>query len=110
MPMQAVRVAPLLLVAAVAVVITRPASLAAQIPERFENLKVLPADIPRDSLVQIMRSWSFSLGVRCGYCHEGTEGNFNFKSDAKPEKEKARFMVRMTRDLNTRVLTQLSDR
>jgi hypothetical protein len=45
------------------------APLSAQVPERFENLKVLPRDISRDSLTQIMRNFSFSLGVRCQYCH-----------------------------------------
>src|SRR5919202_4175897 len=53
-----------------------PASAAAQmqIPEKFENLKVLPKDIPRDTLVQVMRTFAMSLGVRCTYCHATEPG------------------------------------
>src|SRR5215212_8439951 len=91
--------------------------LAAQIPERFENLKVLPRDIPRDSLVAIMRNFSMSLGVRCNYCHverpaaqPGGRETFNFASDDKAPKEKARFMIRMTQNLNGQVLPQVPHR
>ena len=88
---------------------------AAQIPERFENLKVLPRDIPRDSLIQIMRGFAMSLGVRCQYCHvqrQGADGreSFDFKSDDKAPKDKARFMMRMVRELNTQVLPQVPHR
>jgi photosynthetic reaction center cytochrome c subunit len=86
------------------------APAAAQIPERFENLQVLPKDIPRDSLLQIMRAFSFSLGVRCQHCHVGEEGRMDFDSDDKEAKRTARFMMRMTRDLNANVLAQLADR
>ena len=47
---------------------------AAQIPEKFVNLQVLPKDLARDSLVQIMRGFSFALGVRCQHCHSGGDG------------------------------------
>jgi hypothetical protein len=87
---------------------------AAQIPQRFENLQVLPKDVPRDTLIQIMRGFSFALGVRCEHCHvqarEDTAERIVFKSDDKKEKRTARFMMRMVRDLNTNVLTQLPDR
>ncbi|HEV7587555.1 MAG TPA: c-type cytochrome [Longimicrobium sp.] len=88
---------------------------AAQIPERFENLKVLPRDIPRDSLLQVMRGFAMSLGVRCQYCHvqrQGADGRetFDFKADDKAPKDKARFMMRMVRDLNTQVLPQVPHR
>lgn len=96
-------------------------SAAAQIPERFENLQVLPRDIPRDSLVAIMRGFTSALGVRCTYCHVEREGaaespagggglNLIFASDAKPPKNKARFMLRMTDSLNTAVLPRVPDR
>ena len=51
-----------------------PARAAGQIPEKFENLQYFPKDIPRDSLVQTMRGFSFALGVRCHYCHAGGDG------------------------------------
>jgi hypothetical protein len=104
------RFAPLVLLIAAA---ASPA--AAQIPDRFENLKVLPRDIPRDSLVQIMRGFSLALGVRCVYCHvapEGTTGleGVDFDADDRRPKRTARFMMTMVRDLNSRTLAELPDR
>ena len=92
-----------------------------QVPEKFENLKVLPADIPRDTLVQVMRGISMSLGVRCQYCHVPAEPGaaaaggggmerLHFASDEKPAKNTARFMMRMTDSLNRVVLAALPDR
>ena len=45
------------------------AAAGAQIPDKFENLQVLPKDIPKDQLVQTMRSFANALGVRCVHCH-----------------------------------------
>jgi hypothetical protein len=110
--MRRIALAPVL---AAALVLAGAVPAAAQVPERFENLKVLPRDIPRDSLIQIMRGFSMSLGVRCQYCHvqrQGADGRevTDFKSDDKEAKEKARFMMRMTRDLNTQVLPRVPHR
>jgi len=86
----------------------------AQIPEKFENLQVLPKDIPRDSLIQTMRRITGSLGVRCSYCHSGGDGQslqgVNFAADDKPAKKKARFMLAMTDTLNRVTLAMLPDR
>ena len=50
---------------------------AGQIPDRFTNLQVLPEDIPRDSLVSLMRSFTFATGLRCDGCHVmGENGSF----------------------------------
>jgi hypothetical protein len=95
------------------------ASAGAQIPETFENLQVLPKDIPRDTLIAIMRGFAGSLGVRCTYCHVERDGpapagagglNLNFASDTKPPKNKARFMLRMTDSLNRVILPRVPDR
>jgi tetratricopeptide (TPR) repeat protein len=110
------RIRPLALVPLVAALLAaRPA--AAQIPDHFENLKVLPKDIPRDTLVAIMRGFTTSLGVRCNYCHVATppaqpggREQMNFASDDKPTKDKARFMMRMVQTLNTQVLPQVPHR
>jgi tetratricopeptide (TPR) repeat protein len=84
---------------------------AAQIPEKFTNLKFFPQDIKRDSLVNIMRGFSFALGVRCQYCHVGGDGmsfaGVEFAKDDDPDKLKARFMLRMVDSLNRVVLPQL---
>jgi hypothetical protein len=108
------RVLRRVVVAVCAAVAVGPTAVGAQIPQRFENLKVLPTDIPRDTLIQIMRGFSFALGVRCEYCHvqvkEDTAERFVFKSDDKKAKRTARFMMRMVRGLNDTTLAQLPDR
>ncbi len=88
--------------------------LAAQIPEKFENLQFFPKDITRDSLVQAMRGFSFALNVRCQHCHAGGDGvsfaGVNFASDDKDAKRKARFMLKMVDQLNTQTLAGLEKR
>ena len=105
----------LVLAGIVLIAATRPAG--AQIPEKFENLKVLPKDISRDQLTAVMRSFAGGLGVRCQYCHElkpGAQGDgldaFDFKSDRKPTKDKARLMMRMVGTINDSLLSKLPDR
>ncbi len=97
---------------------------AAQAPEKFENLKVLPQDITRDSLFQVMRGFTYALGVRCQFCHvtepapagtpPGPGGapaeRLVFKADDKVEKRTARFMLRMVDSLNHAILPTLPDR
>src|SRR5215210_3178876 len=80
-----------------------------------QNLKVLPKDIPRDSLQQIMRGFTVALGVRCQYCHvENPDTTARqrvlFASDDKMQKRTARFMLRMTDSLNRVVLAALPER
>lgn len=84
-------------------------SSSAQIPDKFENLKVLPKDISKAELVSIMRSFSFALGVRCGECHAsvmadtGRTDQHDFASDEKADKETARHMMRMVRSINEQI-------
>jgi hypothetical protein len=99
--------------AGLALVFVAASTVSAQIPQRFENLQVLPRDIPRDTLVAIMRGFTASLGVRCTYCHIEREGaapaggggglNLNFASDSLANKRKARWMLHMTDSINTRL-------
>ena len=74
------------------------------IPEKFTNLQVLPKDITRAELVQMMRGFSGQTGSRCSHCHLGEEGNdlstYDFASDARPLKATARKMMLMTRAIN----------
>src|SRR5690554_7142113 len=35
----------------------------------WKNLKVLPHDITKDSLMGLMRGYNKALGVKCVYCH-----------------------------------------
>lgn len=63
-------------------------------PKRPEpkNLKLLEPT----NLMPTMRAFSSSLGVECNHCH--VQGNF--ASDEKPQKETARRMIVMERDIN----------
>jgi hypothetical protein len=42
---------------------------AAQFPDKFTNLKVLPKDISKRELESTMRGFAFALSVRCDHCH-----------------------------------------
>ncbi|HXP52727.1 MAG TPA: c-type cytochrome [Bacteroidia bacterium] len=70
----------------------------------FKNLQVLPKDITDKQLHAVMREYSISLGVRCGFCHarvsDTTKKELDFASDAKDEKKIARHMMQMTAYLN----------
>ena len=83
-------------------------------PTKLQNLKVFPADVPVRALLDTMASFTRALGVRCTYCHVGEEGqplsSFDFPSDKKPEKAKAREMLRMVGAINGDYLTKLADR
>jgi hypothetical protein len=76
------------------------------------NIKVLPKDITGDDIIKLMRQYEGDLGVNCEYCHAQNPQtkHIDFPSDANPVKEKARVMIKMTDDLNTKYLAQLSDR
>jgi len=62
--------------------------------ETKKNIVVLRG-VPSSQLIPIMTVMANSLGVACTYCHEP-----EWESDAKPAKEAARRMIRMTRAIN----------
>src|SRR5262245_2255564 len=73
-------------------------------PEHPKNLKVLGPDKAGEKLRPIMTGFTRALGVRCTYCHVGEEGKplstYDFASDANPNKDRAREMLRMLGDIN----------
>jgi hypothetical protein len=76
-------------------------------PIKYTNLKVLPKNISSRELQSIMADdFEDGLGVSCGFCHTNAKDGhgLDFASDAKPEKEISRTMMRMTLDLNKRWL------
>lgn len=83
-------------------------------PQRTKNLKVLPSDIPIRALLDSMSGFTRALGVRCSFCHVGNEGEplskYDFAADDKPEKQKAREMLRMVSAINGEHLTKLGTR
>ena len=70
----------------------------------WKNLKVLPQNISEDSLKGLMRGYNDALGVKCNFCHANNPETkkMDFASDAKKEKEFARHMIVMTRDINAK--------
>ncbi len=81
--------------------------------QKPKNLKVLPADLPMRAVRDTMSSYARALGVRCTYCHVGADGQpqtMNFAADEKPEKEKAREMMRMAAAINADYLAKLTAR
>jgi tetratricopeptide (TPR) repeat protein len=73
-------------------------------PDRAKNLKVFPKNTSKEDLRDAMVGFTRSLGVRCPFCHVGQEGQslatFDFVSDQKVEKETARGMLKMVRNVN----------
>jgi tetratricopeptide (TPR) repeat protein len=60
-----------------------------------------------------MRQFSFALGVPCTHCHGTAEQTtsdlrgVDFSTDLKPTKNKARDMLRMTDEINTKLLAKI---
>lgn len=70
---------------------------------KYVNLKVLPKDISSKDLQGIMADdFEDGLGVTCGFCHANAKDGhgLDFASEAKPEKEITRAMMRMTLGIN----------
>jgi hypothetical protein len=71
-----------------------------------QNLQVLPKDMARAQVLQIMQNFSAALGVTCNHCHvfNGAGDPMNdFAGDTKPTKNVARAMMRMVREINPTV-------
>jgi photosynthetic reaction center cytochrome c subunit len=98
------------LMAAAAIVLATSALTAQQAAPK--NLKVLPKDMPRPQVIQIMRGFTRALGVRCQHCHVG-EGDdiskFDFASDDKAAKEVARKMLTMVMEINGKHLAGVGE-
>jgi hypothetical protein len=89
------------------VVATVSISVAATEPavpkEEFKNLLVLPKNISSKALQGIrFDDFQDALGVSCNFCHAEEKGShhLDYASDAKPEKEIARAMMRMAIRIN----------
>jgi hypothetical protein len=82
-------------------------------PDTFVNLKIIPKDAPPDVVITAMKNFARGLGVRCQFCHVGEEGmpleKFDFVSDAKPQKETARMMMRLAGEINAQLTKAMPD-
>jgi len=91
----------------VTVTVTTAASISKPEPGNYVNLKVLPKNISSHDLQSIMADdFEDGLGVSCGFCHaDAKDGHgLDFASDAKPEKQITREMMRMTLGINKKYL------
>src|SRR5215216_6987453 len=64
-----------------------------------KNIKVLTG-MPESQLIPVMNFFAASMGRRCNYCHVNNQGQWDYASDAKPEKTAAREMVKLVLDIN----------
>ena len=72
------------------------AAFSAPPEKKFKNLKVLPKNINDKELDSVMHIFTRGLGVKCNFCHaENAEKKLDYASDAKPEKNIARKMMKM---------------
>jgi hypothetical protein len=71
---------------------------------KHKNLKILPKNINHEDLDKVMDGFKEALGVKCNFCHapeaDSTNHHLDFASDAKPEKNTARYMMKMTAKIN----------
>lgn len=78
-----------------------------------QNLQVLPESIDSAELSATMRGFAMGLGVRCETCHVGEAGQplstFDFASDEKTMKQKARLMLQMLQEINGEQVARLDD-
>lgn len=63
----------------------------------FKNLKVLPKNISKDSLMGLMEGYNKALGVKCSYCHIKDKA-----ADSIMQKEITRHMIHFTNELNAK--------
>jgi len=100
-------------VAVMALALVLPVTLAAQIPDSFTNLEILPEDISKGELLDTMKGFTRALGVRCTHCHVGEEGqplsSYDFASDEQHAKQTARTMMRMVDQINVDFINKLAD-
>src|ERR1043165_9721662 len=66
---------------------------------REKNVKLL-GDLPVSQFIPVMNYFATSLGRRCNFCHEINNDQWDYASDAKPEKNTAREMIKMVLDTN----------
>lgn len=75
-------------------------------PPKPINLQVLPKDISPQDLIATMRGYKEALGVECSFCHaENPQTHrLDFASDTNRHKNKARTMIRMVNEINSKYL------
>jgi len=75
---------------------------------REKNVKLL-GDLPVSQFIPVMNFFAASLGRRCNFCHVNNSGQWDYASDAKPEKNTAREMIKMVLELHKQSFSGASD-
>lgn len=75
-----------------------------QVTNNFKNLKVLPQNISKDSLMSLMQEYNTALGVKCNYCHAKDKS-----ADDVYMKEVARHMITLTNSLNVKEFNPIGE-
>lgn len=82
-------------------------------PDSLVNVQVIAKGTPVRQVIDQMAGITRALGVRCTFCHVGTEQmsiwDYDFVSDEKPTKRKAREMMRMVNAINGEFLPRLAE-
>src|SRR2546425_1074085 len=79
-----------------------PSSAATQektVEQVQKNIKVLTG-MPQSQLIPVMNFFAASMGRRCNFCHVNKNGQWDYVSDEKPEKNTAREMIKMVLEVN----------
>ena len=68
----------------------------------YKNLQILPKDITKQQMDSVMHHYTEALNVKCNFCHVRNDSTrtWDFASDDKPHKNKAREMMKMTDKIN----------
>ncbi len=68
----------------------------------YKNLKILKKNISKQQMDSVMHFFATSVGERCTFCHVRNEAakSMDFASDANPNKNVARSMMRMNAKIN----------
>ncbi len=98
-------------------ILISPVSLAQEAKRNIyadpENLKVLPENISSKDLGNTMKGFAMGLGARCENCHVGEPNTpldtFDFASDEKAMKRKARLMIKMVQEINGSFVPRLDE-
>jgi hypothetical protein len=78
---------------------------------RYKNLKVLSKNITKKELDSVMHFFSVSMGEKCNFCHvwNNDTKKMDFASDANPNKNVARSMMRMAKKINKKYFKNRED-
>jgi hypothetical protein len=77
------------------ILLAAPALVVAEEPWKGKDLQILPKDISKEKIKEIMKKQSEALGVDCDFCHKPPDMHLD-----TDHKKVAREMMRMVRDIN----------